>query len=346
MIHYYALWIPSYKEDIPKIQRDKLNEKEIQDIPGGDVIRLKADIDESFNIRLQYRINKSGWKQLLFYFMDRKEDGFVFYSLSLESQEAERDIMCRRLSKNLPKSIYHYFKEFFHTHSLHAAGEDSLLPVFHSKKKIDWNNKHTRSLAVTPIIKAYTDKFNGFYHQGKDNLQQCMAAITQNKEVTKNIHTLRTFLHDGYKVKREMAYCDFLLRKYGNEPDIIDNGIKEKITQAYQDFLTYYTDLDFWYHAYLDTIGFNDSKASKRWGISGGILGILSIAITLFLEFRPAQSDTPKSLLLNSDSLIIVRQDELNEKINQLIELCKPDTIQQKISTEKQTNSQLNIKKK
>ena len=53
MINYYALWIPSYKEEAPKIQRKKLEEVSLQDIPDGDTIRLKGEIDkDSFEIHL------------------------------------------------------------------------------------------------------------------------------------------------------------------------------------------------------------------------------------------------------------------------------------------------------
>lgn len=83
----------------------------------------------------------------------------------------------------------------------------------------------------------------------------------------------------------------------------------------------------FWYHAYLDTINFKDSKASKKWGITGGILGLLSIAITLFSEYKPSKPETPDIQSLKADSLILIKQDNLTEKINELIKYCKPDTV-------------------
>ena len=171
MTNYYALWIPSYQEEVPTIQRDKLDEVILRDIPGSDTIRLKGEIDRtSFNIHLCYQINKAEWNHLYFICTDRQQtDGFIFYSLEMEDHETETDFVRSRLSENLPKSIYHYFKEFFHIHSLHATGEDSLLPVYHSKESIDWNNDQTRKSVITPIIKAYTDKFDGFYRQPSGN---------------------------------------------------------------------------------------------------------------------------------------------------------------------------------
>ena len=77
MTNYYALWIPSYQEEVPTIQRDKLDEVILRDIPGSDTIRLKGE---------------------------------------MEDHETETDFVRSRLSENLPKSIYHYFKEFFHIH--------------------------------------------------------------------------------------------------------------------------------------------------------------------------------------------------------------------------------------
>lgn len=286
MINYYALWIPSYKEESIEIQRDKLDEVTLHDDPKGDVVRLKGEIDRiSFRIHLRYKINKAKWNDLFFTCTDRQQtDGFIFYMLEIDDNKSKLDCVRNRLSVNLPKSIYHYFKEFFHTHSLHAIGEDSLLPVFHSENPIDWENEKTRKSVITPIIEAYTDKFNGFYYHGRDNLQQCTTAICQNREVTKNINILSNLLHDGYRVKREMDYCKFLLDRHC---EVLDDNTQTKIQKAYHDYHTYYTDLDFWYHAYLDTINFRDSKASKRWGITGGLLGLLSIAITLFLEYKP-----------------------------------------------------------
>lgn len=332
MTIYYALWIPSYKEEIPKIQREELDEIKLQDIPESDTIWLKGTINkESLDICLKYRINKSKWKNLLFNYIDRRTDGFIFYSLKLEDNEDKKDIVCRRLSGKMPKSIYHYFKEFFHIHSLHAAGEDSLLPVYNSEMLIDWEDNNIKESVVTPIIKAYTDKFNGFYHHGKENLQQCIASISQNKEVTKNIHTLRKLLHDGYKVKREMDYCQFLLNRYST---VIKNREQAENKLAYQNFLSYYKDLDFWYHAYVDTISFSDSKASKKWGITGGILGLISIFITLFLEYGPSEPDTTRNQLLKADSLIQIKQDSLIKQIDQLIISRKSDTLPQRIQHE------------
>ena len=324
MINYYALWIPFCKEEVPNIQREGLDEVVLQDIPESDSIRLKGTIDESFDIHLQYQINAGEWNSLCFTYIDKQSDGFIFYSLEMEDGELGKDIVCKRLSKSLPKSIYHYFKEFFHTHSLHATGEDSLLPVYHSDVPIDWKDSQIKSAVVTPIIEAYVDKFNGYYLRGKEDLQRCTTAICQNKEVTKNIHNLRHFLHEGYNVKREMDYCNFLLDRH---QAVIGDETCMKIQQAYQDFLTYYTDLDFWYHAYLDTISFSDSKVSKRWGITGGILGLLSIAITLFLEYRPSKSESLDTQLLKSDSLMQVRQDSLIRKVDLLINSSQSDIL-------------------
>lgn len=326
MIYYYALWIPSYKEEVPTIQREKLNEIILQDIPGSDTIRLKGKINkESFNIHLQYLINNGGWSDLFFRFVDKQQDGFIFYSLEVGDNEVKKDVMHERLlSRGLHKSIYHYFKEFFHTHSLHAEGEDSLLPVYTAREPIDWADDRVKYLIITPIIKAYTAKFRGFYRLGRNDLQSCMTAISQNREVTKNIHALRGFLHDGYKVKREKSYCDFLLSQYST---IIDRRVQRKLEEAYNDFFTYYADLDFWYHAYLDTISFRDSKVSKRWGITGGCLGLLSIAITLFLECSSSNSGMPDEQLLRADSLILIKQDYLIEKVDELTDYCKPDTL-------------------
>ena len=60
-----------------------------------------------------------------------------------------------------------------------------------------------------------------------------------------------------------MDYCRFILDKHS---EVLDEELLTRIEKAYQNFLTYYMDLDFWYHAYLDTINFSDSKASKKMG--------------------------------------------------------------------------------
>lgn len=293
MINYYALWIPSCKEEVPNIQREELDEVVLRDIPESDSIRLKGTIDESFDIHLQYQINAGEWNSLRFAYIDKRSDGFIF-------------------------------KEFFHTHSLHATGEDSLLPVYHSDVSIDWEDSHIKSAVVTPIIEAYVDKFNGYYLRGKEDLRRCTTAICQNKEVTKNIHNLRHFLQEGYNVKREMDYCDFLLERHKK---VIREETQMKIQQACKDFLAYYTDLDFWYHAYLDTISFSDSKVSKRWGITGGILGLLSIAITLSLEYRSSKSDSLDTQFLKSDSLMLLKQDSLTRKVDLLINSSQSDLL-------------------
>lgn len=168
------------------------------------------------------------------------------------------------------------------------------------------------------------DKFNGYYLRGKEDLRRCTTAICQNKEVTKNIHNLRHFLQEGYNVKREMDYCDFLLERHKK---VIREETQMKIQQACKDFLTYYTDLDFWYHAYLDTISFSDSKVSKRWGITGGILGLLSIAITLSLEYRSSKSDSLDTQFLKSDSLMLLKQDSLTRKVDLLINSSQSDLL-------------------
>lgn len=121
-----------------------------------------------------------------------------------------------------------------------------------------------------------------------------------------------------------MDYCDFLLERHKK---VIREETQMKIQQACKDFLAYYTDLDFWYHAYLDTISFSDSKVSKRWGITGGILGLLSIAITLSLEYRSSKSDSLDTQFLKSDSLMLLKQDSLTRKVDLLINSSQSDLL-------------------
>lgn len=55
-----------------------------------------------------------------------------------------------------------------------------------------------------------------------------------------------------------------------------------------------------------------------------------------FLEYRPSKPKTPDIQSLKADSLILIKQDNLTEKMNELIKYCKPDTAGKNNSKELQ----------
>lgn len=97
MTYYYVLWIPVLKKGIPAILRQTLPEKELKDLPEHNALIIKGTIDNSYDIRIAYRLSgENKDKTLLFHSGQRVNEGFMIYSLELS--DSEEDFFCKSLS--------------------------------------------------------------------------------------------------------------------------------------------------------------------------------------------------------------------------------------------------------
>ena len=75
-------------------------------------------------------------------------------------------------------------------------------------------------------------------------------------------------------------------------------------------------------------IAFKEMSITKQqFNKTGGILGLLSIAITLSLEYRSSKSDSLDTQFLKSDSLMLLKQDSLTRKVDLLINSSQSDLL-------------------
>ena len=56
--YFYALWFPQYKEGKPEVQKTKLEEIELRDIPEAQSLKIYGEIQQkTLLISLQYKID-------------------------------------------------------------------------------------------------------------------------------------------------------------------------------------------------------------------------------------------------------------------------------------------------
>ena len=182
MEFYYALWIPTLKRGNgkPQILNKNPGEKKLQDLPSEKALIIKGEIfPDSYDITFKYRHSKEQeFKELFFQKQTLTHEGFLIYKLELDEERIQNDYVCKRLSHEMHKALYHYIKGFFHKHVFHADKEDSLLPAFFSTEEIQWEQSTTKKLILQPIVTNYALKFSGYLEEWEHDLSQALAEIS------------------------------------------------------------------------------------------------------------------------------------------------------------------------
>lgn len=225
MTYYYALWILVLKKGIPAILRQTLPEKELKDLPEHNALIIKGTIDNSYDIRIAYRLSgENKEKTLLFRSERRGNEGFMIYSLELS--DSEEDFFCKSLSCGMHSAVYHYIKGFFHKHRFHFDSEDSLLPAYFSCEKINWKSTDTQRNIMQTLIRYYSLKFTGYLNDWENGFYKAFEEIPKNKHITRNIYIFRDTLQISRNIFGEMEYCKFLMSSF---PTLVPRKSKSEI---------------------------------------------------------------------------------------------------------------------
>lgn len=303
MTYYYVLWIPVLKKGIPAILRQTLPEKELKDLPEHNALIIKGTIDNSYDIRIAYRLSgENKDKTLLFHSEQRVNEGFMIYSLEL--LDSEEDFFCKSLSCGMHSAVYHYIKGFFHKHRFHFDSEDSLLPAYFSCEKINWGSTDARRNIIQPLIRCYSLKFTGYLNDWENGFYKAFEEISNNKHITRNIYILQNTLQISRNIFGEMQYCKFLMSSF---PTLVPRKSKSEIQNTLSELIQLHDSIQFWYNHYVGKISFLDGRKGVRWGVIGVIISTVSILLTFYLEFHaPDINKVSKQNERHQDSISVV----------------------------------------
>lgn len=209
--YFYALWFPQYKEGKPVVQKTKLVEIELQDIPEAQSLKINGEIQQkTLLISLQYKIDNGESKTLVFHESGWNDTGFIIYKLNLNDDE--NDYLCDSLRKSMPKAIYHYVKGFFHNHQFHSDDDDSLLNTYFSTTPIDLDNKDIMKNILQIYLQSYIDKYAGYVSLSRETLYSVSANIKKGIKLGASKEELEFVIENNQMVlDGESLYCDFLI---------------------------------------------------------------------------------------------------------------------------------------
>ena len=309
---YYDFCIPTLKKGKgkPQILNRNPGEKKLQDLPAQKALIIKGEIFPSYDITLKYKhTTDRDFNDLYFQAQKLTSEGFLIYKLELDEERIQNDYVCKCLSQEMHKAFYHYIKDFFHRHIFHAATEDSLLPTYFSQEEIHWQLATTRKQILEPIITNYSLKFSGYLQEWKDDLSLALCDICNNRNISKNIGILRNIMRTNHDIFGEAQYCEFLLQNFPTE---ISQKDKKEIRETVLSLKSLHEDIAFWYNHYTSRISFFDGRNGVRLGTWGIIVGVISLILTLYLEYSAPDINVLK---LKTEQHI----DSLHQSTQQLI---------------------------
>lgn len=266
MFFYY--WVP-VKKHISFTSKDTILKKQvtkkIADIEKELVdITLTIDVD-SLNISIELLL-KSERKSFELIKQKHDENGFIIYECS--------DIKDPKDIELLEIQAYHCFKDFFHVHEYHDAGNDALISAYSSDKE-----KNPKEY-LEHYYKLYTDKFEEFKKLiDLRTPKYIIEEFNNDADLTKASITIKEAKRLILLARGEMIYADFLLSACLHEDHL------EKLYREYKaHFEMYEKDLSIYYDKYDTIYGQIDmaySKQINRYQIYLGILGVTIGIISL-----------------------------------------------------------------
>ena len=268
MFFYY--WVPVKKhiefESQHVLLQTKVTKK-ISDI-NKNLVDITLEINPiDFTITITLLI-ESTLKTFILNRIDHNEHGFITYECKTIENNDIQDIELLKIQ------AYHCFKDFFHIHEYHDAGNDALISAYVSPDKDD------KEAYLKHYYTLYTDKFDEF----KRLIDLCSPSQII-KEFKNDLDLTKASIYIGgakrlvLLARGEMIYADFLLSAC----------ISEKLDDIYKEykahFEMYEKELNIYYDKYDTVYGKIDmvySKQINRHQIYLGILGISIGIISLF----------------------------------------------------------------
>lgn len=224
--YYYALWIPQYKEGIPDVKSQTLDEADLRDRSEDPPLLVSGEVNrDTLLISLRYKLGVSNYKYLIFHKVVCSDTGFIVYKLNLEDHES--DFLCEELRHSMPKAIYHYVKNFFHEHQFHSSDDDSLLEAYFSPNMIDLGKPEELRLILKIYLQSYINKYAGCVFLCRDTLHRVTSNQKQDVKIEDSLTELNQVIENNKVIlDGESLYCDFLINSY---PNLIDSDQLQRI---------------------------------------------------------------------------------------------------------------------
>ena len=279
MKKYYAVWIPMSVGTEFDVIKDSFGPICVKDIPNLGGVFFEGEIDaHTFDITLKYHEEGKSERLLMFHCETRSQHGFLGYSLEL----TENDFLQKDLQRHLPSCIYNFIKGFFHEHKWHDGCEDSVLPSYCSDESIDMSMATTRSLVVNNLLDAYEMKFSGHLESWSDSLIDLSQKILHGSKPYDDLFALLERVTDSYNVCGELEYCEYLLSHFKND---VSKAKRKDFRKLMANIQKTSNDMRVCYDRYISIVSLNDGRNSKYFGWIGFFFAILSILLTLLLEY-------------------------------------------------------------
>lgn len=261
MFFYY--WVPVKKhiifDNIDVILQKKVTKK-IADIDKG-LVDITLDIKDNLDINIDLLIDGKH-KKFLLKKTAHNVNGFIIYECSSINKDDIQDIELLKIQ------AYHCFKDFFHIHEYHDAGNDALISAYVS----DTSDKIKECLEH--YYKLYTDKFDEF-----KRLVDLYPSSRVTKEFKKDsdITKASILISEAKRLillaRGEMIYADFLLSA------CIYEGLDDIYKEYKAHFEMYEKELNIYYDKYDTVYGLIDMTYSKQINRYQMYLGVLGIVI-------------------------------------------------------------------
>lgn len=169
----YVLWIPCLSEQGLTILQDNISERNISDT-GVNFVTAKIDRND-LSISFEYKYKEQKHKLFLEYIGKNKDKGGLL-SYRLKYCRDRESPLAKTMQEEMPLSIYHIIKDFFHKHTFHSDDVDSMLHArfFLLEKEME----KTRISNEEFFIKEYHSKFKVLF----DDITSSMNLLYKQKD--------------------------------------------------------------------------------------------------------------------------------------------------------------------
>ncbi len=283
MRYYYALWIPSYEIEAPRIIERELDETRLRDHDEYIGVSVKGRIDDQFRIDISYHLSDDATERHLYLNkVHHTLTGFLVYSIELSDDTANDNFFVAELRREMPTALYHFIKGFFHTHVNHASDADSKLKAY-SVQAENFNFDAHKGVILDRVLGCYEDLFSGQVTIVQSQLSDALKFLSEDVNKFRNLDILDKLAVTTNNVLAEVSYCEFLLTQH--EEDAATHDICIRIKQAIKTLKDNQKQLVFWNSHFHTRFSYADGVAGVRWGVGGFIIGCLSILLSIILPF-------------------------------------------------------------
>ena len=306
----YALWMPVLLDGELKLICEDIRRR-LCDSPDLGGFDLSCEIDKlTRDITIRYKVSRhffSKKKQIILHKENENKYGFITYSFYWH--EGKTDAFTASLKENMPTSVYHLIKDFYHVHTDHDPSHDSLLQAFTRQGEIDLDAEFDDIRMF--YLRQYWYTLKDFTEQTLEEFDCAKRNIERIFNVQKGIGTLAEIIDNGNNVKGQLKYMDYLLQVNPKcvVPKVFRRAIQDKRKEMEE--MLYKVSADYG----MITAGLGVRYG--RYGIYFGLAGIIVSIVTFVASFIFSGDDDKVRGYINDAEKRVMQSDSLNYKIIQ-----------------------------